>query len=58
LTHDTAKEKIMAMKDSDAAAPFGPVGVFMAEPSKCEAPVPAATHHTMKGEIHRKASSR
>lgn len=56
--HDTAKEKITAMNDNADAAPFGPVGDLMAAPWKLEAPVPAATHHTIKGDIQKKASSR
>ena len=47
-----------AINDKTEAAPFGPVGVLIASPRKCEAPVPAATHHTTKGEIQRKASRR
>jgi hypothetical protein len=58
LIHDTANEKITAMNEKAAAAPFEPVGDLMAFPSKCLAPVPAATHQTMKGGIHRKASRR
>ena len=46
------------MNDSAAAAPFGPVGDLTASPWKCFAPVPAATHQTMNGEIQRNASRR
>ena len=46
------------MNDKTEAAPFEPVGVLTPSLWKCEAPVPAATHQTTKGEIQRKASRR
>jgi hypothetical protein len=53
LIQDTAKEKITAMNEKAAAAPFAPVGDLIAVPLKSFAPVPAATHQTIKGGIQR-----
>jgi hypothetical protein len=57
LTHETEKEKILAIYVRTAAALSAPASARGASEVNEDAPVPAATHQTINGGIQRYVSS-